>query len=154
MCKHVQRALALALFFGSIVAWVTDHLPDGDWHTNVPCRRSPGRRRCLGDIMADLNYIGAVDREGMLADRPRIEQALHAVCGRVGVQPRRVPTDHAGGKWRLSFNRIAGGTGTLEIDVNFKSTATCRRPRLSQTSAGLRRLRRHESQGLARCVRR
>ena len=34
----------------------------------------------------DLNYIGAVDRDGMLADRPKIEQALHAVCGRVGVQ--------------------------------------------------------------------
>lgn len=48
-------ALNLALFFGSIVAWVTDHLPHGDWHTNVPCRRSPGRRRCLGDIMADLD---------------------------------------------------------------------------------------------------
>src|SRR6266852_2960448 len=48
----------------------------------------------------DLNYIGAVDREGMLADRPKIEQALHAVSGRV-VQPRRVPSDHAGGKWRL-----------------------------------------------------
>lgn len=67
----------------------------------------------------DLNYIGAVDREGMLADRPKIEQALHAVCGRVGVQPRRVPSDHAGGKWRLNFNRVAGGTGTLEMDVNF-----------------------------------
>lgn len=25
----------LVLFFGSIVAWVTDHLPEGDWHTNV-----------------------------------------------------------------------------------------------------------------------
>ena len=47
--------LNLALFFGSIVAWVTDHLPDGDWHTNVPCRRSPGRRRCLGDIVAELD---------------------------------------------------------------------------------------------------
>ncbi len=67
----------------------------------------------------DLNYIGAVDREGMLADRPKIEQALHAVCGRVGVQPRRVPSDHAGGKWRLNFNRVAGGTSTLEMDVNF-----------------------------------
>lgn len=33
-------ALNLALF-GSIVAWVTDRLPRGDWHTNVPCRRSP-----------------------------------------------------------------------------------------------------------------
>ena len=67
----------------------------------------------------DLNYIGAVDRDGMLADRPKIEQALHAVCGRVGVQPRRVPSDHAGGKWRLNFNRVAGGTSTLEMDVNF-----------------------------------
>jgi hypothetical protein len=67
----------------------------------------------------DLNYIGAVDREGMLADRPKIEQALQAVCGRVGLQPRRVPSDHAGGKWRLSFNRVAGGTGTLEMDMNF-----------------------------------
>ena len=67
----------------------------------------------------DLNYVGASDREGMLADRPKIEQALHAVCGRVGVQPRRVPSDHAGGKWRLNFNRVAGGTSTLEMDVNF-----------------------------------
>jgi hypothetical protein len=40
-------ALNLALYFGSIVAWVTDHLPDGDWHTNVPCRRSPGRQARL-----------------------------------------------------------------------------------------------------------
>ena len=67
----------------------------------------------------DLNYIGAVDRDDMVADRPKIEQALNAVCGRVGVQPRRVPSDHAGGKWRLNFNRVAGGTSTLEIDVNF-----------------------------------
>ena len=31
--------LTLALYFGSIVAWVTDHLLHEDWHTNVPCRR-------------------------------------------------------------------------------------------------------------------
>ena len=47
--------LNLALFFGSIVAWVTGHLPQGDWHTDVPCRRSPGRRRCLGGIMAEFD---------------------------------------------------------------------------------------------------
>ena len=33
--------LNLALFFGSIVAWVTDHLPEGDWHTNVPACAVP-----------------------------------------------------------------------------------------------------------------
>lgn len=47
-------ALNVAIFFGAIVAWVTDHLPGGDPHTNVPCRRSPGRKRCRGDIMAEL----------------------------------------------------------------------------------------------------
>jgi hypothetical protein len=48
--------LNLALFSGSIVAWVTDHLPEGDWHTNVSCRRSPGRKRCLGEIVAELEH--------------------------------------------------------------------------------------------------
>jgi len=46
-------ALNLALALGSIVAWVTDHLPAGDAHTNVPCWRSPGRKRCRGDILAE-----------------------------------------------------------------------------------------------------
>ena len=48
-------ALNLALFFGSIFGWVTNHLPHSDGHTNVSCRRSPGRRRCLGDIVAELD---------------------------------------------------------------------------------------------------
>jgi hypothetical protein len=57
-----SRSLNLVLFFGSIVAWVTDHLPHGDWHTNVPCRRSPGRKRCLGEIIATLNHAsGAIE---------------------------------------------------------------------------------------------
>jgi hypothetical protein len=50
-----ERVLSLAIFFGAIVAWVTDHLPEGDEHTNVPCRRNPGRRRCRGEIMAVLD---------------------------------------------------------------------------------------------------
>ena len=49
-----DRVVRLALFFGSIVAWVSDHLPEGDFHTNVTCRRSPGRKKCQGDIIANL----------------------------------------------------------------------------------------------------
>ncbi len=52
---EIEGRLSLAIFFGAIVAWVTDHLPEGDEHTNVPCRRSPGRRRCRGDIIAELD---------------------------------------------------------------------------------------------------
>lgn len=67
----------------------------------------------------DLNYVGAADRETMLAERPEVERAIEAVCGRQDLTVKRVPADHAGGKWRLGYLRAAGGTGTLELDLNF-----------------------------------
>lgn len=67
----------------------------------------------------DLNYVGATDRAEMLAERPRVEQALGQVFGRVGLDVKRSPPDHAGGKWRLSYGSALGRTATLEVDVNF-----------------------------------
>jgi predicted nucleotidyltransferase component of viral defense system len=67
----------------------------------------------------DLNYIGAADRKTMLAERPRIEQAIQAVCSREGLDIRRVPTEHAGGKWRLTYAASKGARGNLELDVNY-----------------------------------
>ncbi len=70
-------------------------------------------------VDVDLNYVGAADRETMLADRPKIEQAIQAVCGRLRIQVHRQPAEHAGGKWRLSYVSASGRPGTLEIDLNF-----------------------------------
>lgn len=67
----------------------------------------------------DLNYVGALDRQTMLDERPKVAQAVQDVCGRLGIQVRRSPSDHAGGKWRLSYTTIYGRTGTLELDLNF-----------------------------------
>jgi hypothetical protein len=67
----------------------------------------------------DLNYIGAVDRETMIAERPMVEQAVQAVCARQGLRIKRTPGEHAGGKWRLQYDRAAGGSGALELDLNF-----------------------------------
>lgn len=67
----------------------------------------------------DLNYIGAVDRDTMLVERPKLEQAVAAACSRLGLYVKRIPSDHAGGKWRLSYTSASGRTGTLELDVNF-----------------------------------
>lgn len=67
----------------------------------------------------DLNYIGALDREEMLAERPRIEQAAQAVFSREGFTTKRVPNEHAGGKWRLSYQSFTGQSGNLEVDMNF-----------------------------------
>ena len=96
----------------------------------------------------DLNYIGAVDRATMEKERPLVDRDLRAACERTGVTVKRIPTEHAGGKWRLSFVAAAGGTGTLELDVNYilraplwpvdvrtPSAATCS-TRSSSSSAG------------------
>lgn len=67
----------------------------------------------------DLNYIGALEREEMLEERPRIEQAAQAVFSREGFTVRRTPSEHAGGKWRLSYPSYTGQSGSLEVDMNF-----------------------------------
>jgi len=67
----------------------------------------------------DLNYIGAPGREEMLRDRPKTEQAAQAVFSREGFTIKRVPDEHAGGKWRLSYKSFTGQSGNLEVDLNF-----------------------------------
>lgn len=53
-------ALNLALFLGAIVAWVTSGRSAAAQRTNVSCRRSPGRRRCRGEILASLEADGSI----------------------------------------------------------------------------------------------
>lgn len=67
----------------------------------------------------DLNYIGAVYRDTMLAERPKVEKAIRAVCAREGFSLRRFPEDHAGGKWSLRYESALGQGGNLELDLNF-----------------------------------
>lgn len=67
----------------------------------------------------DFNYVGSADRDSMLSDKPKVEQAIQAVCAREGLTVRRMPSEHAGGKWRLSFTNTAGSSDHLEIDLNF-----------------------------------
>ncbi len=66
----------------------------------------------------DINYIGALDREEMLAERPKIEQAMQAVFSREGYTVRRIPDEHAGGKWRLRYVSYTGQGANLEVDLN------------------------------------
>lgn len=98
----------------------------------------------------DLNYVGAVDRATMLAERPDVERALEQVFGRVGLTVRRVPSEHAGGKWRLSYTTALGRPGAIEVDLNFILRAplwptVLRDARLADaTATGVRVLDDHE----------
>jgi predicted nucleotidyltransferase component of viral defense system len=67
----------------------------------------------------DVNYIGALDRETMLAERPEVEAALGRILIAQGYRVRRQPDEHAGGKWLAVHPSAMGGQGTLEVDLNF-----------------------------------
>jgi predicted nucleotidyltransferase component of viral defense system len=67
----------------------------------------------------DLNYLGSAGRETMQAERPDVEHAIQTVCAREEFTVRRIPMDHAGGKWSLRYESALGQGGNLEIDLNF-----------------------------------
>jgi predicted nucleotidyltransferase component of viral defense system len=83
-------------------------------------------------VDVDLNYIGAAERENMLAERAKLERAVGAACSRVGFTIRRMPSEHAGGKWRLTYVAAAGGRGNLELDVNFMLRVPLWPPRIAE----------------------
>lgn len=67
----------------------------------------------------DLNYVGALDRAAMEAERPALEAALNRLLTAQGYAVRRQPDEHAGGKWLARYASALGGGATLEVDVNY-----------------------------------
>lgn len=70
-------------------------------------------------IDIDLNYIGCVSREDMLAERPKIDNAIRSVCHREGFNIQKSPEDYAGGKWQLRYDSAMGKGGNLALDINY-----------------------------------
>lgn len=73
-------------------------------------------------IDLDYNYIGAVDRDTMKAERPAVETALAEVVVECGLRVKKRPNlarDHAGGKWDLRYHDAFGGSEGLSIDVSY-----------------------------------
>ena len=66
----------------------------------------------------DLNCVGAQDAEEMREERPLIEEALQAVFSREDYTVRRMPEEHAGGKWSLRYTTGSGANAGIEVDVN------------------------------------
>ena len=67
----------------------------------------------------DLNYIGALGRAEMSAERPIVDAALNRLLAAQGYSVRRQPEGHAGGKWLSGYASALGGNATLELDVNY-----------------------------------
>ena len=55
----------------------------------------------------------------MRRERPLVEEALQAVFSREDYTVRRMPEEHAGGKWSLRYRTAYGGNARIEVDVSY-----------------------------------
>jgi len=67
----------------------------------------------------DLNYIGQLERESMLQERPLINDAINQILHQNRFELDRNPTHHAGGKMVWRYPSVLGQKGNLEIDLNY-----------------------------------
>lgn len=67
----------------------------------------------------DLNLTDFLSVEDLEKHRPIFAQAFEAVFRREDFAIRKSPTEHAGGKWRLGYPSVLGGSSNIEVDVNY-----------------------------------
>ena len=67
----------------------------------------------------DFNYIGHIEREKMLEDRPRIEAAAIEISRRLGYRVQSSADAFAGRKLFLLYRSVLGQNERIEIDLNF-----------------------------------
>jgi len=95
-------------FLGSALA-----LKGGTW-LNL-CFGPPKRL----SVDLDYNYIGHADREKMLEDRPRVEQAVTELARRKGYHVQQSADAFAGRKIYLIYRSVLGPDERIEVDLNF-----------------------------------
>jgi len=67
----------------------------------------------------DFNYVGHLDRNQMLADRPEVERAVTLLGSAQGYQVQQSADEHAGRKLFFLYTATSGTRDRVEIDLNF-----------------------------------
>lgn len=67
----------------------------------------------------DFNYIGALDREAMLKERPDVERAVEAIARELKYRIQWSREEHAGRKVFFNYTGAIGAANRIEIDLNF-----------------------------------
>jgi len=67
----------------------------------------------------DFNYVGALDRQGMLNERPDVERAIGAIARELQYRVQWSREEHAGRKVFLNYTNTTGGMDRIEVDLNF-----------------------------------
>jgi predicted nucleotidyltransferase component of viral defense system len=74
-------------------------------------------RRLSVDL--DFNYVGRVDREGMLEERGEVERAIDRIGEAHGYRIQLSAAEHAGGKRFFQYRNHRGSQDRIEVDLNF-----------------------------------
>ncbi len=79
---------------------------------------------CLGppqrlSVDLDFNYIGHLERDKMLADRPQVEKALVQLASRKSYRIQQSADAFAGRKIYLIYQSVTGHNDRVEVDLNF-----------------------------------
>jgi len=67
----------------------------------------------------DLNYIGHVDREATLKDRPEISKAVEQIAVSLGYQLQNGVDDYALREWYLNFTNHTVRPDRIQVEINF-----------------------------------
>jgi len=67
----------------------------------------------------DLNYIGNIDREATLKERPQIVTAVEQISAGLGYKLQNGVDDYALREWYLNFTNHAGRPDRIQVEINF-----------------------------------
>jgi len=85
----------------------------------------------------DLNYIGHVDRQATLKDRPEIVKAVEQIAAGLGYQLQNGVDDYALREWHLNFKNHVSRSDRIQIEINFLMRACALPPQeLAAASIG------------------
>jgi len=74
-------------------------------------------RRLSVDL--DFNYVGAIEREAMLRDKPNVLDRFRQVGERYDYRVGIPRDEHGGSKFSLRYRNSLGGQDLIEIDINW-----------------------------------
>ena len=80
----------------------------------------------------DLNYIGQLDREGMLQERPEIVKAVDQISLALGYKVQRGVDGHALVEWYLAYQDHTGRFDQIQVEINFLMRACALAPKPRQ----------------------
>lgn len=116
-----QEILEKVIRLGQLVAAVTE---DSELSSKLALKggtainlMSDPIRRLSVDL--DFNYVGAVDREAMLRDRPKVLDRFRRFGERYDYRVDLPRDEHGGSKFSLRYRNSLGGQDRLEVDVNW-----------------------------------